>query len=111
MNLSQVGIEEQRNWYALCVRAEVLLKMNLDNRVQALELLEEAADTLQSPWEVHFIGGCILHDAAWPALGDHAALDVARMCIALYDRLERPDRVEARRDDVFEFEVHRKRPR
>jgi hypothetical protein len=39
-------------------------------------------------------------DQAWPEPGDHAALDVARMCVALFDELGRPDRIEARSADA-----------
>jgi len=67
--LSTVSIEgDPKAWYARCVRAELLLKTSKENRVEALDLLEDAADQGKDLWECHFIGGCILLDAGWPAL-------------------------------------------
>jgi len=65
---SEVSIEgEELHWYALCSRAELLLRMSHENRVQACTLLEKAVEK-GAGWEPHFIGGHALLDAGWPAL-------------------------------------------
>lgn len=68
LSLVQVALDEGRPWYALCVRAETLLRSSATHRGEALVLLEEAADKTKSPWDMYFTGGCILIDAGWPAL-------------------------------------------
>lgn len=66
---SDVGLEgEEKSWYAHCVRAEILLRQDVGQREQALGFLEAAADLAESPWEVYFVGGWMLLDAALPAL-------------------------------------------
>lgn len=65
---SDVSLEEERNWYCVAVRAELLLKSSRDNRVLATELLEEAVDLATDRWEPHFIAGTILLDCGWPPL-------------------------------------------
>jgi tetratricopeptide (TPR) repeat protein len=64
----QVALDEGRPWYALCVRAETMLRASLDNRSDALALLEEAAEKCSARWDMHFVAGCMLLDAGWPTL-------------------------------------------
>lgn len=55
-------------WYPRCVYAEILLRTSPDNRGEALNYLEEAANRAQHRWEPHFLGGWTLLDAGYAAL-------------------------------------------
>jgi tetratricopeptide (TPR) repeat protein len=66
--LSDVSLEGEKNWYACCVRAELLLKDSLDNRVLAAQFLEQALEATSSLWEPSYLGGTILFNAGWPQL-------------------------------------------
>ena len=65
---SDVSVEgKEPHWYALCIRAELYLRMSQDNLEVARKLLEEAVEKGMG-WEPHFIGGWALMDTGWPAL-------------------------------------------
>ena len=92
LNHVQVALDEGRPWYALCVRAETLLRADLGNRTESLQLLEEAADKATVRWDMHFVAGWMLLDAGWPTLAAghfseaaHYAPDAAASWLCLGD--------------------------
>jgi tetratricopeptide (TPR) repeat protein len=66
--LLDVALEDERAWYAKCVRGELLLLMGSDNRVEALSLFDDAMQETDKPWDTAMHGGRVLLAVGWPQL-------------------------------------------
>lgn len=66
--LLEVALEDEHPWYARCVRGELLLLMDRDNRFEALSLFEEAMGDTDQPWDTAMHGGRVLLAVGWPQL-------------------------------------------
>jgi len=67
--MSDVSVEGgDRSWYSRCVRGELFLRHDVEERRKAVALFEEAMDLSQRDWEAPFIAGLALLDAKLPAL-------------------------------------------
>lgn len=77
--LSDVSMEgDDTGWYARCVRGEMVLLSQPDERLHAAALFEEAADRTDHPWRAHFIGGWAMLEAQFPALAAGFFAEAAR---------------------------------
>lgn len=68
MQFSDVSVDADQSWYARCVRGEVLLRMDVGFRGDALDLFEQATRLAQNAWEPAFLAGWVLLDAKQYAL-------------------------------------------
>jgi len=69
MQFSDVSVDAgDQSWYSRCVRAEALLRMNIQFRNEALALFEQAMELAQNAWEPALIAGWVLLDARQYAL-------------------------------------------
>ncbi len=69
LQFSDISLEgDKRYWYAMCVRAEILLKSEPDERHRVLDLLSDAIDAADEAWEPYYLGGTMLLDAGFPTM-------------------------------------------
>ncbi|MCP4643614.1 MAG: tetratricopeptide repeat protein [bacterium] len=78
--MSDVSVEGgDRSWYARCVRGELYLHINRNDRAGALALFEEAMELAQQDWRAPFLAGVGLLDAELPTLAAGFFADAAHL--------------------------------
>ena len=69
MRQSDISLDDSSGgWYALCVRGEIMLRMNRNFRQDAQQCFEDAANCAEEMWEPRLLAGWALLDAKLPAL-------------------------------------------
>lgn len=66
--LLDIALEDEHPWYARCVRGELLLLASLDNRLEALALLDDAMQETDKPWDTAMHCARALMAVGWPQL-------------------------------------------